>query len=297
MAQTIDMRQRHSGGRRRVDPYLRKRLLTRPQVYVMTRFSAFRTVFGLARGRYESFFNKDARIQINIRESLFSGLDPNSCVESLRRTGVRTDLQLPDELVQEISEFSSSTLCIYDMAQRHFLPSEVRGGVLPNGDTVPRANVIGAENLECLQRIAQDPLLLEIVTEYLGYRPRNPWVKLTWLFASEVPVVDRLQQASDYHYDTEHCHPINVIFYVSETSRSNGAHVVTLGSHKRKPLKFLLHPKVSKSDKEIHQFYGAEHELTIAGGPGLGFIEDGACYHKVIPPRDRDRLALHIRYM
>jgi len=36
--------------------------------------------------------------------------------------------------------------------------------------------------------------------------------------------------------------------------------------------------------------------LVIEGGPGFGFAEDPACFHRALPPRTADRLCLQLRY-
>lgn len=67
------------------------------------------------------------------------------------------------------------------------------------------------------------------------------------------------------------------------------------GSHTRKPLTWLI-GSARKSDAQIASRYTSSDVLTIEGPAGTGFLEDTSCYHKALPPLERMRLLLQIRY-
>ena len=70
-------------------------------------------------------------------------------------------------------------------------------------------------------------------------------------------------------------------FYIVDTDRCSGAHVMMKRSHNRKPLRMLLGSAVASEDAVRHQF-GSENEITIEGPAGLGF----GTRHIVLSPRD-----------
>lgn len=93
-------------------------------------------------------------------------------------------------------------------------------------------------------------------------------------------------------------HAYNFVYvniYLVDVDEHGGAHVMVLGSHDDKPTRWLL-GSARRGDASIEVHYGQERIRTIVGPAGTGFIQDSSCYHKVLAPRDRDRIMLHIRY-
>jgi hypothetical protein len=100
----------------------------------------------------------------------------------------------------------------------------------------------------------------------------------------------------DYHYDVPGYDFIYASFYITDTDRYSGAHVMMKRSHKGKPFRMLLGSARASADAVYKQF-GKENEITIEGSAGTGFVQDTACFHRASPPSRGDRLMLAIRFI
>ena len=102
-------------------------------------------------------------------------------------------------------------------------------------------------------------------------------------------------QTVDFHYDIDPSSSLYLYFYITGADARTGAHVVVPGSHRKKALAAILSPSF-QSDEAIARLYPHVEPVVIAGPPGFGFIEDPACFHKALPPSDKPRLILQLRY-
>jgi hypothetical protein len=137
------------------------------------------------------------------------------------------------------------------------------------------------------------------VTGYLGHEPRKILIILHWSFASDFTDQERRQlrhHVIDYHYDVGGFNFVYASFYITDTDRNSGAHVMMKRSHNKKPLQMLLGSAVASQDA-VRQRYGIENEITIEGPAGTGFVQDTSCYHRATPPIHRDRLMLAVRFI
>jgi len=100
----------------------------------------------------------------------------------------------------------------------------------------------------------------------------------------------------DYHYDVSGFNFVYASFYITDTDRQSGAHVMMKRSHNKKPLRMLL-GSASASQEAVRQRYGLDNEITIEGPAGTGFVQDTSCYHRATPPTHRDRLMLAVRFI
>ena len=121
--------------------------------------------------------------------------------------------------------------------------------------------------------------------------PRRILTILDWSFASDLTDNERRKLGHvviDYHYDGEGCNFVYASFYITDTNRHFGAHVMMKRSHDKKPLRMLLGP-VSEA---VRKRYGIENELTIDG-----FVQDTSYYHRATSPTHGDRLMLAVRFI
>jgi hypothetical protein len=151
--------------------------------------------------------------------------------------------------------------------------------------------------LPIVQALAADPLLTGPVTAYLGYKPLSAGSWFFWSLRNDLSLGERerMNQTVRYHYDVDGMNFVYVNFYLTDTTRESGAHMLIEGTHKRKSLKQLL-GSARIDDIDAHRAFGEERERIIEGAAGDGFFEDTSCYHKAIPPRSSDRLILQLRY-
>lgn len=159
------------------------------------------------------------------------------------------------------------------------------------------ASVGDASSIPAVRALAGDPALYDAARLFLRYRPREVSIWLFWSFANRLSAEHRrsVYQTIDYHYDVDGMNFMYANFYLLDTTRTNGAHALIAGSHRRKGLRQLL--GIARiGDDEAKAIYGADAERIIEGPAGSGFLEDTSCYHKALPPQTGDRLMLQLRY-
>lgn len=230
-------------------------------------------------------------------ESLFGEVPIQDWLRQLRAHGFCAGLQLPKPLVDEIHHHARSMPCLRHAEDSSpFWIDEVRNGRSPNGEPVAIADVI---SLSCaaIDRITHDPLLIEIARRYLGYRPERVARRLFWSPVSDLPEEARRDngQTIDYHYDIEPHNSLYVFFYIIGADRHSGAHVTVARSHIAKPLP-IVWSSAFQPESRVLERYGSDSPVVIEGGPGFGFLEDPACFHKALAPRHAPRLVLQLRY-
>jgi hypothetical protein len=175
--------------------------------------------------------------------------------------------------------------------------SDIEHGKLKNDRPMATAHVRSPLECGAIAKLNDDPILNSVVRDYLGYLPRGREVRLYWSFASDLSADARraMFQTIDYHFDVHSYNFCYAHFYITDTDRNSGAHALVRGSHRKKPLSWLF-GSARKTDAEIAGQYDPQDILTIEAPAGHGFLEDTSCYHKALPPIERDRLMLQIRY-
>ncbi len=231
------------------------------------------------------------------RESVFEEVSATDVAADLRHRGYHAGLQMPADLVAELCRHAEASDCRRTPGDREsFLIGEVRGGRSPLGKTVATADV-DTTTCPAAARIAGDAALIEVVRHHLGYPPSRVATRLFWSPSSELSDHERRWngQTIDYHYDIERSNALYLYFYLCDTDRQGGAHVVVAGSHGSKPLR-LKWASTRQPDRVVLDRYGMDKIVVLEGKAGFGFFEDPACFHKVLPPRTSHRLMLQLRY-
>ena len=229
--------------------------------------------------------------------AVFPRLSPAAAVEALRADGVWASLQLPAASIAEIARYATCNPCCLPQADGElFAIGEVRDGRTPSGRAAPIVQVVAEKPCPAVEAIAADPLLLETARRYLGFRPRRIERRLYWSPLGRLADEARRAggQTVDFHYDIEAARGLYAFFYVIGGDRHSGAHVAVAGAHRRKPLKLALAPAF-QSDAAVFASFDRARQRVMEGGPGFGFLEDPACYHKVLPPTRGPRLVLQLR--
>jgi hypothetical protein len=154
-----------------------------------------------------------------------------------------------------------------------------------------------SSSIAIVRALAGDTLLNDIARQFLGYKPRQVSSWLFWSLANALSDDQRraAYQTIDFHYDVDGFNFMYVNFYLVETNRSNGAHVLMAGTARGKHLRHLT-GVARLGDAEAYEAYGRERERVMEGPAGFGFLEDASCYHKALPPQVGDRLMLQLRY-
>ena len=158
--------------------------------------------------------------------------------------------------------------------------------------TVRNSSAIGV-----VRALAGDTLLNDVARHFLGYRPRQVSSWLFWSLANRLSDDERraAYQTIDFHYDVDGFNFMYANFYLVDTNRLNGAHVLMAGTARGKRLSHLM-GVARLADAEAYEAYGRDRERIMEGPAGFGFLEDASCYHKALPPQAGDRLMLQLRY-
>jgi hypothetical protein len=220
---------------------------------------------------------------------------------SSRSRAVFVGLQLPADIIAEIRAFAQSEPlhAIYDPDGPTFQYSDVSEGKSADGRLMPVGGVREPSRCSAVQAVVDDPVLRGIVRGYLGHEPRRILTILHWSFASGMTDEDRRRlkhHVIDYHYDVEGFNFVYASFYLTDTDRHSGAHVMMKRSHNKKPLSMLLGSAVA-SEAAVRQQFGLENEIMIEGPAGTGFVQDTSCFHRATPPTRGDRLMLAVRFI
>jgi hypothetical protein len=235
------------------------------------------------------------------RSTLFPDANVEQIVQAIHKEAVFVGLKLPPATIAEIDAFARSEPlhANYDPNGSAFSYADVRRGKTPDGRQVPIGGVRDPTRCPAVQAVVDDPVLRSIVTKYLGHEPRRVMTILDWSFASDYTDEERRKlkhHVIDYHYDVGGYNFVYASFYITDTDRYSGAHVMMKRSHNRKSLRMLLGSAVASQDA-VRARYGIENEITIEGPAGTGFVQDTSCYHRASPPTQGDRLMLAVRFI
>lgn len=265
--------------------------------WALGRFKLVRTAYSTIR----QYGNQSAQIYSAApRDTLFRDINVDDAVREIATEAVCLGFQLPAEICASIEDFAKTQPlhAHNDPYGANFYYSDVHRGRTAAGREVPVGGVKNPMRCPAVRAVADDPKLRAIVREYLRFEPRKANVLLHWTFASDFSEDDcrRLNYGViDYHYDVESFNFVYANFYIRDTDRDSGAHVMMKRSHNKKPLRLLL-GSVKASEDEVRRVFGPENEIVIEGPAGTGFIQDTSCYHRATRAKSRDRLMLAIRF-
>jgi hypothetical protein len=267
--------------------------------YILGRFKTVRVAYSGVQ-QLRQFATRVAPDSLPGRPTQFPGQDIGHVVRTIQEEAVFVGLQLPADTVAEIEAFcrTEPLHARNDPDGPTFYHSEVIRGHAPGGRSTPIGAVRDPLRCPAVRRVVDDPVLRAIVRGYLRYQPRDAMPLLYWSFASDFTDAERRalkHHVIDYHYDVGGFNFVYASFYILDTDRHSGAHVMMKRSHNRKPLRMLLGSAVA-SEADVRQQYGAANEIMIEGPAGTGFIQDTSCYHRATPPTQRDRIMFQIRF-
>jgi hypothetical protein len=229
--------------------------------------------------------------------TIFPDVNVDQAVNSIRRDSVYWPVRLPADLVAQFREIASTAVLASHTTQEKFKLEDVKNGHLGDGAPIMMAYVVDVDRFEPVQRVINDPVVKAVMSNYLRYTPDSANTRLFWSFAAEFTPEQRKKavQTVEYHFDVHSYNFAYSAYYITDTNRDNGAHVMVVGSHKDKPASWLFGSS-NRSDADVEGHYGKERVLCIEGPAGTGFWQDSSCYHKALAPAKGDRLMLQVRY-
>ncbi len=219
-------------------------------------------------------------------------------VARLRKTAWSDGIRLTPETVAALVEFAHDSQLTYRPMPGYHAEVDRLADLTPERRKSLTTAVLTTDHANPIVRdIAGDPILVDVLEDYLGFRPRMVEPYFFWSFKSDLPFEERVarQQTVEYHFDVHTLNFAYIAFYLFDTDRTNGAHVLVEGSHNSKKIGQLF-GSARISDAVAEAQYGADKVQVIEKPAGEGFFEDTSCYHKALPPADGDRLILQLRY-
>ncbi len=262
-------------------------------------------VLPYALGRFKtvrSIYSAQAHIFRGIQptadaETIFPGHDPVKAAKAIRRDAVYLPVALPRSVVEQLKEIALTADLRSHGVTRPFQYADVNHASLADGSPIAMAAVADFDAHPLAASIAQDPVAIAAISSYLGYTPQRANSRLFWSFAGELTVEQRRarSQTVDYHFDVHGYNFAYAAYYLTDTDRESGAHVMVVGSHSDKPATWLF-GSVRQSDQRVEAYYGKDRVLCIEGPAGTGFWQDSSCYHKALAPVTHDRLLFQVRY-
>ncbi len=246
-----------------------------------------------------AFFFKFSKVkEYDLKLSSFADLKVDDVVESLEKDGVYLGLQIPKPILEEIITFANSNDCYGDGEYTSgFLYSEKDKAIQQREEPFVRAEYYNTAVLSAaINKLANDPKILDIATKYLGKTPAFLGSRLHWIFVVNKPEFDLDKGAMNFHYDIHDFRCLRFFFYITDVDPLSGPHVCILGSHTRRKLSYVFSFFRRRSEAELVDYYGTEKILSVCGPAGFGFVEDVFCFHRATPPISKDRLLLQLQY-
>ena len=286
-----------------------KRLMTLDRAYFRDVFPAVLMVrlsrFEFVRNAYTLFFCQRAKLNLNalatsslIDSNLLTSSETiRSISDALRKRSHFIGLNLNAHAVQDILQYSENNLCFgNNQCDKVFFYKDKHKAFEVEGSPFIIATYFNASN-RCgsINALSSDPLILQIVKNFLGDRGKYIGCQLVWSFPAKAGKSEQNAFSQLFHIDTDDWRFLKFFWYLTEVDELSGPHVVIAGSHQGKLFRHQL-AAGRYTDDVIHNAYGRNNEVVIVGPAGTGFVEDTTAYHKGQHPVSRDRLMLVLEF-
>lgn len=137
--------------------------------------------------------------------------------------------------------------------------------------------------------IANDPKVLEIVSDMLGAKPTISYMTAWW----SLPAGDgKALQAENFHRDVDDWRFVKLFCYLTDVDESSGPHMFVQGSHNINKLTEIRR----FSDEEVISTFGPENVVRFTGTAGTAFLENTYGIHRGFPPASKPRLIYQVLY-
>ena len=261
--------------------------------YILGRFKLIRQLTK----KFRALVNKRKIIIHSNNNHLTDQVDLSNILEKLNKEGYCEGLKLNKDVLDKLLLLSSSSDYI-DSNNRIF--KSIKSIDEYNNKNNKPCCLLKLTNVELnklANNISRDKYLLNLVNNYLGYINKIE-SKVQWSTVCNTTNDWREEngQTVTYHYDVHDLNFVYVFFYLTDCNVSSGAHQIIKGSHVKKNFFTHLVGSVKQKEKDLKQYFIEDKFITIEGQKGSGFIEDTSCFHRALPPLDKPRLTLQIRY-
>ncbi len=272
-------------------------LFTHPRWLLMRKIARFDSVKSLVKYRRSRAAQRQGAHDVSQRPSpIFTDVDIDRMVDSLRKDGICLGIHLPRDIREQIFQYTKNTLC-YGHGKPYwgFYYHEKNTISHKHNLNLTAADYFNTANCQVIQRIIDDPILLEIARKYLGGIPVHQGTRLRWTFRTNLSALEKFKYNRTFHYDLDDYAAIKFFFYLTDVDMEDGPHVCIMRSHTSKNVLHRL-LRGMHNDEQITDYYGVENVNVLCGTAGFGFVEDTFIMHKGLTPTNNDRLILIIEY-
>ena len=137
--------------------------------------------------------------------------------------------------------------------------------------------------------IANSPLVLALVGNFLGAKPTIGCIRVWW---STPASSGEPEHAEKFHRDVDDWRFVKLFVYLTDVDEDAGPHIFAAGSQKINALTEIRRFE----DAEIEATAGRENIVRFLGPAGTTFLENTYGLHKGLPPRTKPRLVLQVLY-
>lgn len=273
-------------------------LTQEPRVFLMRKLARFEIV----RDGVAMLFNRSTKPrEISLaKASVLGNLDVNAIAATIETDSCYQGLQLPQDVVQELLKFASSTVGYInrDLNRPWRCKGTEKVGVDLPENTRVCSYMSNIEKSSTVKELEKDPGILAIAAKFLGTEAVHMGSEISWSFPVAGNVVQKREAAQVFHYDLDDYRFIKFFFYLTDVDMSSGPHTYVSGTHKGKK---LLHQLIGMrcadiDDQKIVELYGDRNVVNICGKAGFGFVENPLCFHRGTQPTAKPRLMLQIEY-
>ncbi|WP_088890454.1 hypothetical protein [Leptolyngbya ohadii] len=229
--------------------------------------------------------------------SVLANASLDQVVRSIQQDGYFLGLQLSSPTVEAILDFAEQHPCLgnrYPHTGFYYAEKQQAEAYFQTA-FVTASYFNTASSCAAIAQLGQDPVLRSIAAAYLGREPVLISSRLWWSFPSAATMRDRRKSAQMFHYDRDDFVLLKFFFYLTDVDEGAGPHVCVRGTHRQKRWRHEWFGK-QFSETLMVRSYGAANVVTICGRAGSGFAEDTFCFHRAVPPQQRDRLILQLEY-
>ena len=188
-----------------------------------------------------------------------------------------------------------------DTLRRYFSSKKVEdpyrpqhGWFLPQSTDKPAASHVAyhaaADVLRApgLLALANDPILLDTVAQFLGCKPTIAYMASWWSYPTEMGA----QQAEYFHRDVDDWRFVKLFVYLTDVGPRNGPHIYVTQSSRSDRLR-----RIGRfSNEEVEEAFGVQNVKTVTGEAGDAFLEDTFGVHKGQPVVEGHRLIFQVVY-
>lgn len=165
-----------------------------------------------------------------------------------------------------------------------------------NGDTFWVKDQNGLAQSALLRKLAFDPYILSMVSQYLGCVPIHVQTNVWFSFPTLKDKNNLSTNAQMYHQDKEFLKFIKVFIYLSDVGPENGPHAYVVGSHIDEAHTHGFNFSDRISDEDVIKFYSKDRIRSLVGPAGTITFGDTSCVHKGVPVEAGYRLMLQLEY-